>query len=133
MFSITSTFQQNQTPKDHSFTQVSVFEEDSRFESIEFESESEECFNFQIDSRMINNEEQNEQGQMIIEESEMNETSCKEIARNFFVKEKLQEELHEEQIQLNYILEQKQKNNFLKEKRFNSNTSDQTNKLSLLN
>ncbi|KAJ6255040.1 hypothetical protein M0813_11826 [Anaeramoeba flamelloides] len=114
---------------------MSVFYEDLRFESIENENENEneECLDFQIDSRMINNEEYSEQGSMVIEDSEMNETSCQEVPRNFLIKEKLQEELHEEQKQLNYILEQKQKNNCLKKKRFNSKTFDQKNKLSLLN
>ncbi|KAJ6243665.1 hypothetical protein M0813_22104 [Anaeramoeba flamelloides] len=131
-------FQKNQISNNQTSGQTNQFVEDSRFESIECESEVEECVNFQFDSRIINNEEYNEHESMFIEESVMIETPCKETPRNNpLVKEKLQEEIHEEQKQLNSFLEHMHKNkNFLQSnnsllnvKSFNSNTSDQTNKL----
>ncbi|KAJ3440663.1 hypothetical protein M0812_14332 [Anaeramoeba flamelloides] len=138
MFTNTMSFQINQISNNQTSEQTNQFVEDSRFESIECESEVEECLNFQFDSRIINNEEYKEHKSMFIEESVMIETTCKETPRKIScAKEKLQEEIHEEQKQLNSFLEQMQKNksffqqnnNLLNEKRFNSNTSDQTNKL----
>ncbi|KAJ6244985.1 ph-response transcription factor pacc/rim101 [Anaeramoeba flamelloides] len=144
MFTNPMSFQINQISYNHKHEQINQFVEDSRFAGIDCESESEiaECVNFQFDSRVINNQEYKEHDSMFIEESVMIETPCKETPRNnSFVKEKLQEEIHEEQKQLNSFLEQmqknknffQQKNNLLNEKRFNTNTSDQTNKLMVFN